>query len=210
MTSLRESSQRMLAEAQERVLTCSPSTVVLVEGLSDWFALEALAERRGRDLAAERVAILPMGGATNLGRYLTLLGPRGRGLRLAGLCDDAEQDLFRRGLERAGLGAGIQRSDMESLGFFVCVRDLEDELIRALGVDAVVAVIERAGDLRSLRRLQQTPFHRDRSLEQQLHRFMGARSGRKYLYARALVQAIDLDATPRPLGALLDHVCAAP
>ena len=41
----------------------------------------------------------------------------------------AEGDL-RRGLEQAGLGSNLGRADMEALGFYVCVADLEDELIR--------------------------------------------------------------------------------
>ena len=36
--------------------------VVLVEGISDKVALEALAARRGRDLVAENVAVVPIGG----------------------------------------------------------------------------------------------------------------------------------------------------
>src|SRR5829696_7428397 len=40
-----------------------PRAVVLVEGVSDQLALEALAERRGRNLAAEGVSIVPIGGA---------------------------------------------------------------------------------------------------------------------------------------------------
>jgi hypothetical protein len=73
--------------------------VILVEGRSDQAALEALAQRRGRVLGAEGVAIVPMGGATNIGRFLDLFGPRGRGVRLAGLCDAAEEGCFRRALE---------------------------------------------------------------------------------------------------------------
>lgn len=84
--------------------------VVLVEGASDRLALEATAERRGQDLHAEGVAIVPMGGATNIRRFLALFGPRGLDVRLAGLCDDREVGDFRRGLERAGLGANLSRS----------------------------------------------------------------------------------------------------
>ena len=47
--------------------------VVLVEGVSDQAALEALARRRGRDLAAEGIEIVSMGGATN-GRLATTSG----------------------------------------------------------------------------------------------------------------------------------------
>jgi len=44
--------------------------VVLVEGVSDQIAVETLAGRRGRDLAAEGIAVLPVGGAHGVGRYL--------------------------------------------------------------------------------------------------------------------------------------------
>ena len=77
--------------------------VVLVEGMSDQAALETLAARRGRDLRAEGVFVVPMGGATNIGHFLGLFGPRGFGVRLAGLCDQEEERDFRRGLQRAGL-----------------------------------------------------------------------------------------------------------
>jgi len=52
-------------------------SVVLVEGVSDQWALEALAHRRGRDLDAEGVNVVPMGGSKNIGRFLERFGPRG-------------------------------------------------------------------------------------------------------------------------------------
>ncbi|HEY7281444.1 MAG TPA: TOPRIM nucleotidyl transferase/hydrolase domain-containing protein, partial [Actinomycetota bacterium] len=103
--------------------------VVLVEGVSDQLALETLAARRGRDLTVEGVAVVPMGGSKNIRRFLDTYGPAGLGLRLAGLCDDAEIDDYVRALERAGFGTNLTRDDLERLGFFVCMRDLEDELI---------------------------------------------------------------------------------
>jgi hypothetical protein len=84
---------------------------VRVEGVGDQVALEALAERRGRDLGAEDISILPMGGATNILSFLEVLGPRGLDVRLAGLCDVGEEDDFRRGLERADLGSNLSRAD---------------------------------------------------------------------------------------------------
>ena len=107
--------------------------VVLVEGVSDQIAVETLAARHGRDLAAEGIAVLPTGGAHGITRYLRLFGPEGTGARLAGLCDAAEEHIVRRGLAAAGLGSPGSRADLERLGFFVCVQDLEDELIRAAG-----------------------------------------------------------------------------
>jgi OLD-like protein len=181
-------------------------TVVLVEGFSDRCALEALAARGGGDLNREGISIVPMGGATNIGRFLDELGPRGLGVRLAGLCDAAEEPDFRRGLERAGLGARLARGGLERLGFFVCVADLEDELIRALGVASVEQVIEGQGELGSLRTLQKQPAHRGEPAAAQLRRFMGTRSGRKSRYARLLAEAVDPARVPRPLERLLAHV----
>jgi hypothetical protein len=184
-------------------------TVVLVEGASDQVALQALAARRGRDLAAEGVGIVPMGGARSIGRFLELLGPRGLDLALAGLCDAREEDDFRRGLERAGLGSNLDRAAMASLGFHVCVADLEDELIRCLGPVAVERVIERQGELGPYRTFQRQPAQRARSLQDQLRRFIGTASGRKHRYARLLVDALDLSRVPEPLDRLLAHVGAA-
>jgi hypothetical protein len=180
--------------------------VVLVEGLSDRSALEALAIRRGRNLDAEHVDIVAMGGATTLGHYLRRYGPEGLDVRLAGLCDAGEERSFRRSLERAGLGSDLTRADAEALGFFVCVADLEDELIRALGVASVEEIVEAQGDLASLRIFQKQPAQRGRRLEDQLRRFMGTRSGRKINYARLLVEALDLTRVPRPLDRVLAHV----
>jgi hypothetical protein len=177
--------------------------VILVEGRSDQAALEALAERRGRALGTRGVAVVPMGGATNIGHFLDLLGPRGLGVSLAGLCDAAEEGYFRRALERAGFGSRLRRADMEALGFYVCTLDLEDELIRALGVASVEQIIQAHGDLRSLRIFQKQPAQQGRSPERQLRRFMGTRAGRKSQYARLLVGALDLTRVPQPLDLVL-------
>jgi hypothetical protein len=181
-------------------------TVVLVEGISDRLAVEALAERRGRNLAAEGVSVLPIGGAQAIGRYLDRYGPRGHDLKLAGLCDVAEERHFQRALERAGLGASLTRADLEALGFYVCVEDLEDELIRALGVTAVEEVIRALGHLDSFRTFQKQPAWRERSTEEQLRRFLGTYRGRKIRAAPLLVEALDLTRVPRPLDRLLAHV----
>jgi hypothetical protein len=183
-----------------------PQTVVLVEGISDQVALQALAARRGRDLAAAGIAVVPMGGATNLRHFLELFGPRGLNLRLAGLCDAGEEGDFRRGLERAGLGSDLGRADMEALGFYVCVADLEDELIRCLGTAGVEQIIEAQGELGSFRTFQQQPAWRARSSQAQLRRFIGTHSGRKIRYARLLVDALKLTSVPRPLDRVLAHL----
>jgi hypothetical protein len=180
--------------------------VVLVEGVSDQVALEALAERRGRNLSAEDVSILPMGGATNIRSFLDLFGPQGLDLRLAGLCDAGEEGDFRRGLERAGLGSNLSRADMEALGFYVCVADLEDELIRALGAACVEEILDAQGELRSFRTFQKQPAWQGRATKEQLRRFMGSGASRKIRYARLLVDALHLTRVPRPLERVLAHV----
>jgi len=94
---------------------------------------------------------------------------------------------------------------MEKLGFYVCVADLEDELIRALGAAAVEGILRANGDLRRFRTLQQMPAWRGRPTEEQLRRFMGSGGRRKIRYARFLVDALDLKRVPRPLDRVLAH-----
>src|SRR5262249_2374888 len=122
-------------------------TIVIVEGLSDRAAVEALARRRGLDLAAAGVSVVPIGGGQGIGRFLAQFGPGGIDVRLAGLVDAGEERHFQRALQRAGIGSAQTRDELERLGFFVCQADLEDELIRALGEDHVVEVIAAQGEL---------------------------------------------------------------
>jgi Overcoming lysogenization defect protein-like, TOPRIM domain len=180
--------------------------VVLVEGTSDKVAVETLAERRGRDLVAEGVSVVPIGGAQAIGRFLVEFGPQGLDLELAGLCDVKEERDFQRGLERAGLGSNLTRDDLERIGFYVCDADLEDELIRALGAASVERVVDAEGDLGSFRTFQKQPEWRGRAIEAQLRRFMGSGGRRKIRYAKLLVDALDLDDVPRPLDRVLAHV----
>jgi hypothetical protein len=186
-------------------LATNVRTVVLVEGMSDRLAVEALAARSGRALDAEGVSVIAMNGAKNFGRFLGRFGPRGRDLTLAGLYDAAEEPDLRRGLERAGFGSALSRSDIERLRFFACVEDLEEELIRALGTDEVITVIESRDELGPLRTLQKQPEWRGRPTDQQLRRFLG-NSSRKIDYAPLLVEALDLSDVPRPLAELLARV----
>jgi hypothetical protein len=187
-------------------MSSSSRAVVLVEGVSDQRALEALARRRGRNLDVERISIMPMGGATNIGRFLARFGPQASDVRLAGLCDAGEEGDFRRSLERAGLGSGLRRADMERLGFYVCVADLEDELIRALGAPAVEQVLDARGELETFRKFQKQPAWRGRPREEQFRRFLGTHSGRKIESATSLVDALDLARVPRPLDRVLIQV----
>jgi len=177
--------------------------VVLVEGTSDAVAVETLAERRERDLTADGVVIVPIGGAQAIARFLGLYP---REVKLAGLCDAAEEPEFRRALEQAGFGDDLTREGLERLGFFTCEPDLEAELIRALGADEVLRVAEEHGDLVSFRTLQKQPAWRGEPVDEQLRRFMGSGGSRKIRYARYLVEALDLAAVPRPLECVLAAV----
>lgn len=196
---------RATARALAKIDTAA--AVVLVEGISDQIAVETAAVGRGRDLEAERVVIVPIGGAHAIGRFLTTVAPLGAGVRLAGLYDLQEEEIVRRGLVATGVGAPRTRTDMEHLGFYVCVNDLEDELIRAVGIAEVEALFDSQGDLGSFRSLQSQPAWRGRDPEAQMRRFLGSGSRRKLRYARLLVEAaVGRDALPRPLEALLTAV----
>jgi hypothetical protein len=158
------------------------------------------------DLEAEGVSIIPIGGAHAVRGALSLVLSECQQVRLAGLCDAQEERYFQRGLEWVGLGSNLDRAAMETLGFFVCVPDLEAELIHSLGVSAVEAVIQDQGELSSFRKFQKQPAHRSGKPEEQLRYFMSTRSGRKANYARSLVDALDLTKVPRPMQLLLAYV----
>ncbi|WP_395571078.1 TOPRIM nucleotidyl transferase/hydrolase domain-containing protein [Streptomyces sp. BK79] len=181
------------AAAGELATRLGVRTAVLLEGASDLAAVEALAARRGRDLAAEGVAVVSMGGAMSVGRYAGLLGPPGLGLGLTGLCDVREQPFYERAWQRAGAPRA----------FFVCVADLEDELIRALGPQRVEEIIRSEGELRPWQTFLGQRAQHGRPRQQQLRRFLGTKKGRKIRYGRLLVEALGPDEVPAPLGALV-------
>lgn len=95
---------------------------------------------------------------------------------------------------------------MELLGFYVCVADLEDELIRCLGAAAVERVVEARGELTAFRAFQRQPAWQGRTSEEQLRRFLGTHSGRKIESASSLVDVLDLAHVPRPLARLLAYI----
>lgn len=167
--------------------------VVLVEGTSDRRAVETLARRRGLDLEAAGVAVVPMGGYGNLPRLLGQYSD----VRLAGLYDVGEERHFLR-----AFGCD-DRGELERVGFYACTRDLEEELTRAVGPSGMKRVLAKQGELRAFRTYQKQPAHRARPLEEQLHGFMW---NRKQRYAVLLVEALDLARVPRPLDRVLAHV----
>ncbi|WP_369372687.1 TOPRIM nucleotidyl transferase/hydrolase domain-containing protein [Promicromonospora sp. Populi] len=208
------------------ILAASTRSVVLVEGESDRAAVETLAARRGLPLPDLGVQVVAMGGITNIGHHLLALvdrppvdhslvdqaqadqapadpPPGDRSVRLGGLYDAAEERYVIKGLDRVGLRPFDATTPLTELGFFRCDRDLEDELIRAVGIDGFLALIDAEGELRSFERLQGQPAQRDRTTTQHLHRFIGSKGGRKERYGRRLAEVLPLDRVPAPLDALL-------
>jgi hypothetical protein len=161
--------------------------VVLVEGITDRIALEAVAAKLGRGLTAEGIEIVPIGGAQAIRRAAAQYD----GERVVGLCDVGEERWFRRVLGDAT---------------YVCVKDLEDELIRALGPDRVQEVVAAQGDLETFRSFQNQVFWRGRPVEAQLRRWLQASDGRGRRYPPLLIAALEPNELPPPLVGVLEHV----
>ena len=161
--------------------------VVLVEGITDRIALEAVAAKLGRGLAAEGIEIVPIAGAQAIRRAAAQYD----GERVVGLCDVGEERWFRRVLGDAT---------------YVCVKDLEDELIRALGPDRVQEVVAAQGDLETFRSFQNQVFWRGRPVEAQLRRWLQASDGRGKRYPPLLIAALEPNELPPPLAGVLEHV----
>lgn len=175
-------------------------TAVLVEGLSDRIALETLANRLNLDLSAGDVHVVDIGGVTNFRTQLTRLGPRGMNLRLAGLCDQGEATLVLHALRASDVAPRATLDSMAAHGFFVCQGELEDELLAAVGVPALLQIIERHGDWPRFRTMQRQLVYRTASLDVQVRYLM---TQKKIAYAADLIHALDLSRVPTPLSAVL-------
>lgn len=186
---------------QTKLLAEDYQTLVLVEGKSDLLALTALAQRLNIDIEAKRIVIVSMDGATNIRHFLDILSPYQQAIHIAGLYDVNEEYHFRRALEDAGFG-----SDLQAQGFYVCDRDLEEELIRAVGVDVILEIANSEGELGAFRKLQMQPEWRGRDPKAQLRRWFGSGATRKIRYAELLAQAVKLDSIPAPLEGLLRYI----
>ena len=159
-------------------------TIVLVEGKSDEVALEVFARRLG----ITPPTILAMGGAHAATRVVADIRKASPNEHILGLVDVGELRAFSGVIDQV----------------FVCDRDLEDELIRALGIEATLALIDDQGELSSFAKLQKQPAQRDRNITDQLRRFLHGRSGNKARYAALFAEAIELDRTPAPIRNLLE------
>ena len=186
------------ADATVDALDGSTGTVVLVEGDSDAAAVSTIAARISTAHAVG-LRVVSANGVTNYRRLVARIRADHPTCRIVGLYDEPEERVVRRALESAGFGSPVRRVDLERLGFHACVADLEDEFIRAMGVERVEQVVAEQGELDAFRILQRQPAQRGRPVDQQLRRFMGTKSTRKIRYGHLLASAVDLDACPRPL-----------
>jgi hypothetical protein len=98
-------------------------------------------------------------------------------------CPRAEEPL-RRGPVAARAGSPRGRTDLEHPGFSVRVNDLEDGLIRAMGMAGVKALFDAQGDLGSFGPVRNQPAWRGREPHAQTWRFLGSGSRRRLRYAR--------------------------
>ena len=89
-------------------------------------------------------------------------------------------------------------------GFQICRRDLEDELLRALGEDGALTALAGVGLRDAFAAFTRQPAWQGHPVLDQLHRFCGTTSGRKELLAGALAGALDEHSCPPPLAALLE------
>jgi len=199
---------RMSQDAAARPPAADAVAAILVEGRSDEVAMRATARLLGVDLESAGVLVAPIGGAMAVRRALAEYGPGGaygEGLRLAGLVDVGEIRHTCRALF-GGADTEPYAGALAAAGFFVCDLDLEDELIRALGVARTERVLVEHGDLGRFRKFQHQPAHRDEPVTAQLRRFLGTTAGRKIAYGAHLVEALTPEAVPAPLRDVVAHV----
>lgn len=180
--------------------------VVLLEGVSDIAAVAAVAASRDVDLTD--IELVDLGGVTNIRRELRELHRTATDVDILGLCDAPEARFVEQALNDVGCVVR-DTSDLPTHGFFVCQADLEEELIRALGTDRTIAVLERLGLDTKLATLRQQPAWQGRALTEQLHRFCGVASGRKEMLAGALAAELEPPRVPHPLDALVDRMATA-
>ena len=189
--------------------TAAVPVLVLLEGPSDVAALEAVLTSRGGKGEGTAYRLVDMGGVTNVARHLAEGARQRPAPRVLGLCDAAEAWVVVRALRDAGHDVDDE-ADLERFGFFVCDRDLEEELIRAHGVDACLALLERQGLGHRFRAFSRQRAWTGRPVEDRLRRFSGVASGRKVRLARDLAEALGPDQLPAPIRGLVDRIGTRP
>ena len=121
-----EATARALAKARPRTPSCWSRASATRSRWRRWpSAAAGISARKGRG-RCRSAALTPS-------RVPDAVRSRRADLSLAGLCDLGEERRLPARSGQAGIGSPQTRADMERLGFYVCVEDLEDELIRAVG-----------------------------------------------------------------------------
>ena len=177
----------------------------MLEGASDVAAVRAASERAGLGLGDAGVRLIDMGGATNVRRHLVEAARASTSPRVLGMCDIKEGAFFVRALRELECDVSSV-DDLPRWGFQLCDRDLEDELMRALGPDGVRRVLDGLRLSGRFATFTRQPAWAARDFHEQARRFAGVASGRKEVMAAALAAALDPQALPSPLRQLLDDL----
>ena len=174
---------------------------LLVEGESDKAALQTLATRFGVDVVADDITISVINGAGNFGRAIAEAAAQGH--RVGGLYDEGEERFVAGALNRQ------EGEDLTRQGFFACRRDLEDELIRAIGVAAITPLLESKSDLKGFRAFQGQEAHSSAEPGEQLRRFISATGARKRDYAAVMAAEVAFEDVPEPMSGLINWIWGA-
>ncbi len=185
--------------------TDATPVLVLLEGPSDVAALEAVLARRVPAVPGAAYRLVDMGGVTNAARHLRHAARTWPGRPVVGMCDAGEAGVVVRALQDQGRPAR-SAADLPDQGFFLCDRDLEDELIRALGVEECLDLLEGMALGHRFRAFGRQRAWVDRPVQERLHRFAGIASGRKVRLAEAMAARLAPGRVPPPMAALVARV----
>lgn len=108
--------------------------VIVLEGVADRIVLEQVARLHGINLNRLGVAVLELGGSGLFRVANQLLGADGFDVPMFGLLDEDAR------VEWSGI-LGVAPGDIETLGYRVCVPDLESHYIDVLGVARALTLL---------------------------------------------------------------------
>lgn len=188
--------------------TGATPVLVLLEGPSDVAAVSTLLAARADKGGRTAYELVDLGGVTNVGAHLRRVVEWDPVPPVIGLCDAGEARVVLRALQRVGRTL-TEPEELADEGFFVCDRDLEDELIRALGAQRCLQVLDQEGLGARFAAFSRQPDWVDRPLMDRLHRFCGIASGRKILLAGAMAGALRPREVPAPLADLISCLVGA-
>ena len=161
--------------------------VILVEGITDRLALEAVAGRLGVDLGG--VAIVPIGGAQAVRRAAAEY----EGEHVVGLCDAGEERYFRRVLGDAT---------------FVCRRTSRTSCSAPSACRASRSCSKRRASSRRSATSRTSPHGAAARRRRDCRAGSSRPTGRRYRYLPLLVEMLEPDEIPAPLVGVLAAVCA--